>query len=291
MLSRLDMHTGVTFTVCSAVATASPRGASSQDRAGAPVVAGGAAAVLCDGVGSLKDSSLVAELALAAACDHITAEGVGAGIVSCPGVAAEALAGHGELPDGATTLVAIGADEDGHVCFTLVGNGSIFAIEPLSVRDGRAQLLFGELALPHMEMVGAQAALRSVLPAQHLPVEATAGGLLPRPGRTRLLLACTDGITSAEERDQIGKVESTGQVWAQMHPPFVEVLEVLSTAWGDLTRDPGSSEALERALESALESCVGQGLLDDDASVGAVLVAPVPEGLIPEDAADDEAAG
>lgn len=263
-----------TFEVDAAVATTTPKDpADNQDRARTVLAPDGTAAVLCDGVGSYAASGDVAERCLSLACGHIAIEGVGAGVVSCADAAAHLMADDARLPEGATTLLTVGASMDGHAYFSLVGNGAIFAIEPLSVRDGRAELLTSELVLPHCEIEGSQAALRSFLPAPRMPIETTTGILLPRHGRPRILLACSDGITTAEECE-VGRVPSTGAVWARRRPPFVEIIATLEQIWGELTAASDATEVLSTSLADCLDSIRDRGLLEDDATVAAVFVRP-----------------
>jgi len=262
------------FGVACAAALASPKDpADSQDRASTVLVPDGAAAVICDGVGSQAASSDVADRCVQLASAHIGLQGVGAGVVSCADTTAQAMAREEDHSEGATTLVAIGARHDGQVYFSLVGNGAVFALEPLSVRDGRAELLRSELAIPQTVMDGSQAALRSFLPAPHLPVEQTSGWLSPRRDRPRLLLACSDGVTTAEEC-RIGHYPATGEAWGELLPPFVEVLEHLARGWGDLIAGDGPDAALATLLEAALDRSLERGVLDDDATTAAVLVQP-----------------
>lgn len=264
------------FAVDVAVAVASPKDpADNQDRARTVLVPDGAAAVVCDGVGSHAGSGDVADRCVRLASAHIGLEGAGVGVLSCSDATAEAMAREDGLPDGATTLLAIGAGHDGRAYFSLVGNGAIFAIEPLSVRDGRAELLRSELAIPQSVMDGSQAALRSFVPAPRFPIEQTSGSLSPRRDRPRILLACTDGVTTAEEC-RIGHYPSTGETWAELLPPFVEVLEAFARGWGDFMDAEDPSTVLAVSLQGALDSALERGLLEDDATAAAILIHPRP---------------
>lgn len=278
MLS-VELASKTAFAVNCAVAVASPKDpADNQDRARTVLVPDGVAAVICDGVGSHAGSGDVADRCVRLASAHVGLEGVRVGVPSCSDATAEAMVREDGLPGGATTLLAIGAGHDGQAYFSLVGNGAIFAIEPLSVRDGRAELLRSELAIPQSVMQGSQAALRSFLPAPRFPVEQTAGTLSPRRDRPRILLACTDGVTTAEEC-RIGHYPSTGETWAELLPPFVEVLEGLARTWGDLVAEEDPSTVLAGTLQGALDSALERGLLEDDATAAAILIQPT-SGLI-----------
>jgi hypothetical protein len=271
------------YEVSVAVATATPKDPdANQDRASTVLVPDGAASVLCDGVGSYEESGDVAERCLSLACGHIGIEGVGAGVTSCADAAADAMSTSEDLPEGATTLVAVGGATDGTAYFSSVGNGSVFVLEPLSVKEGHAHLMVAELTLPHCEIVGSQPALRSFLPAPRIPIETTSGVLLPRSGRSRLLLACSDGVTTGEETAAIG-LDGDGRRWKPILDPFAEMLEMLQEKWVELLATSDQSATLADSVQACLDSMGKRGLLEDDATVAAVLMRPDADDAVDED--------
>ncbi len=267
------MNAQLTYAVDAAVATATPKApGSNQDRAGVFRTPAGAGVVLCDGVGAYADSGVVAERCLALATDHITSEGVGAGLLACPRAVAAAMALDEPGVEGATTLLAVGAEADGRFSFTMVGNGAIVAIEPFLGSAETTRLGFVELVLPQVGYSHGQAALRSFLPAPSPALEETSGILLPQHGRARLLLGCTDGVTTAEDR-QLGCVPS-GAVWQPLLAPFVELLNGLTGVWDEAVAGECAGLLLTEALQASLNRALDGGLLEDDATAGVVLVRP-----------------
>ena len=264
------------FTVDAAVATATPKAPErNQDRALAVTVTSeraGAVAVVCDGVGAFEASGDVAALCVEHVGAHVGELGVADGVLSCAESAAAALT---DISGGATTLLVVGAETYGRAYFTLVGNGAIFAIEPVDVRGGRANLRVAELALPHVTYAQGRPALRSFLPAPMRPVEESSGVLLPRPGRARVLLACSDGV-STDEDCPVGTTPS-GQTWKHLRRPLWAVVDALAGAWVHLLAAPDRSQALGGVLQGCLDELVAAGAFDDDATVGAVLIGPAGE--------------
>lgn len=88
----------------------------------------------------------------------------------------------------------------------------------------------------------------------------------------RLFLVCSDGIGSEEERP-LGRGHD-GSLWRQVEPPLVTLLEAVAAVWGELERSTDPERLLERTLGAALVRMLDDGMLDDDATVGALLMRP-----------------
>ncbi len=235
----------------------------------------GAAVVVCDGVGSMPDSAAVAERVATRVARHLTAHGVGTAIWQLEGVLAE------EPPpeeDGATTLIVVGADADGDVTHLLVGNGSLIEIDAVEPQPGVTVLRWTDIVLPQISWEGGRAALRASLPARAGGVQAAIGCRRTRDGRPRMYLACSDGITSEEDRR---RASAQGLGWREVPRPLAGLLDALKAAWPELLARDGAdaTELLERTLEQALATLGDdEPGLDDDASVGVLLLRPQPDG-------------
>jgi hypothetical protein len=255
--------------VAAAVAHVTPKAvADDQDRAIVLRSASGTAAIVCDGVGAYEGSGVVAERCAAAVRAHLLAHGMTT-LAASADAAATALA---DDVDGATTLLAMAVDDDGTLRFLQVGNGAIVAIEAIDERPEQAELHVASLTIPHVAYAGAQLALTAFLPPTQpdgiLP--RSAGTLLPGTDRTRLVLACTDGITTPEDTPR-GRTRD-GTTWQQLTPPFAHLLEVLSGSWE--TVRTGGDAALADLLQGALDEMLAAGGVEDDATISALAIRP-----------------
>jgi hypothetical protein len=248
-------------TALAGVATVTPK-TDGQDRSAALPVERGAGVAICDGVGSLEGSGAVAELCLAHVVEHVAELGPAA-VLTCATAAAAAL-GDADR-DGATTLVAAAVDSAGAAYWTLVGNGSVFELEAVDVRGGRARLAIAELALPQVSYDGGRPALRSTLPAPLVDLEVAGGTLLPRAGRSRALLVCSDGIATGEDwREGM----SAAGTWVREVPPTLTVVfERLAASWEEM-----GAAGPQATLDDTLAELLDSGALVDDASAGLVLM-------------------
>lgn len=259
------------FEIVAVTAGASPKDpARNQDRALVFEVEpepSGAGVVVCDGVGSLAGSGDVAERVAQLAAEHVLSFGIASGVPACAQYAARAL---GPVEDGATTLIAVGADEFGFVAFTQVGNGSLFDIT-VDTDLGTPRLHTAELTTPHVSFADGRPLLSSFLPArspEHLA--AVSGVLLPCPGRVRVLIACSDGVATGEER-AIG-IAPDGSAWRSTPRPLATLLGDLASGWTDVIGCEDVTAALGALLQRSLDALTADDRLDDDATVGVVLV-------------------
>jgi hypothetical protein len=271
--ARTEPQRSAAFAITTAVALQTPKHPdANEDRvrvfACAEELGGGAGVVVCDGVGSLAGSGDVADRVASFVADHVTALGLADGVASCAEAARDHLK---DITEGATTLLAAGADPAGRVRYAFVGNGSLFDIEPTEFPDGSVRLRVAELVVPHMTLITGRPALRSFLPTQG-ELEVTTGTIDPRPGRERLVLVCTDGVASDEERGH--KIDSNDDLWRVIPKPLVGLLDHLTRAWRDIHANP-RRDPLEATIQAALDDAHAAGDLDDDAGVGAVLLSPV----------------
>ena len=99
---------------------------------------------------------------------------------------------------------------------------------------------------------GGRPALRSFLPSSNGLV-GTKGCRQAADERPRMYLACSDGITSEEERGRARDAE--GVTWREVPHALVVVLGALTAAWPDLLAQarPAAEELLERTLLQALD--------------------------------------
>ena len=229
--------------------------------------------VVCDGVGSFADSGEVAERVLDIALHHLEGNEVQDGMASCAQCVAEALRHAPDESLGRTTMIAGGADEAGRVAFCYVGNGAFLELQGTPLGDGRTRLSWANHTLPHISYDRGREALSSYLPGAGDRDPAVSTGTLGPGGHiTRLFLACTDGIFSAEEA-RTGKMPDDS-VWTEVPETIARVLQDLEALWNKLEVSDAPETELTACLSSTLDALREEGVLEDDATVGAILVRP-----------------
>lgn len=261
--------------VVSAVATASPKGRdANQDRVLAiELGAGGAGVVVCDGVGAYAESGAVAELVAHEAGRYLRTMGIHRGTRGCARHLSSTLTFSAA---GATTLIMIGANLSGDVAFCFVGNGGLVEVQMLKGISGVDAMRWVDLVLPHISVAGGRPALRSFFPATNgAPVEKAVGAHTVDPRTPRLYLACTDGVTTDEER-AVGQAPD-GSLWKAVSRPLASLLDDLHPRWDALLVSPTAHDDLGKLLQATLDRLLETGALDDDASVGALLVRASPK--------------
>ena len=236
----------------------------------------GRGVVVCDGVGSLPDSGEVAERVARIAAGHLTDRGLHDGIATCVDAVADAFGHEDDDGRGRTTMIVVGGDDDGRVAFTFVGNGALLELQGAPLGGGRTRLWWVNHMVPHISYDLGREALSAYLPAASGGPLAGTGTLSVTGEVSRLFLACTDGILSAEDV-RTGKMPD-GSTWTEVPEPVASLLEDLVERWSDLqSSETGTSAVrLQETLTTSLEALHGRGLLEDDATVGAVWVRPVP---------------
>jgi len=264
------------FDVISAAASISPRGEEhNEDRVAAyrgqrdPSEAG---VVLCDGLGALPGSGAMAEEVRALAMEHMVAEGVRPGIWGLDAFLAGASPRGAE---GATTLIVCAANGEGLVGHLLVGNGSLIEAVPSGGSSDSPRLLWTDISVPQISWEGGRPALRSVLPARNGDLEAAKGYRNAPGGVPRLYLACSDGISSEEERAQGAAPD--GSLWKEVPAPLAQILNDISDQWDvllSLGRKTATHELTALLVGRLAEIASGPTGLDDDASVAVVLLRP-----------------
>jgi hypothetical protein len=262
------------FDVFAALADASPKQQDRvQDRAvivRATERSTGAAVIVCDGVGAYEGSGVVAEAVADFASDYVRQSGIHEGIRHVAGAAAQEIDHDGS---GATTLLGIGAEPSGRVGYCLVGNGMLMELAGAPVTAERVLVRWNLLALSHVSLLGGRPALSSFLPlSEDRELEVVLGSREDASSRPRLYLACSDGIGSDEDR--LSGPTPDGRSWQEIPRPLVVLLEDLGHAWNDLMREPSPEPSLQRVLNDALQALLASGALEDDATVGAVLLRP-----------------
>jgi hypothetical protein len=261
------------FDTVVATASTSPHGDRCQDRAAtfvAPAGSPSAGVVVCDGVGALEGSGRVAEEVARLAAAHLAERGVAGGLWHLDETLAEAPPA-GE--EGATTLVAVGAEASGLVGHMLIGNGALIEVEPADGWPGAARLRWTDLVLPQIRWEGGRPALRSILPTPDGVPEAAKGCRQVPAGRPRMYLACSDGISSDEARSEGDAPDGTR--WKQVPAQLARLVADVATAWPELVGpEVPTGEALSGRLAESLDRMLEDGLLEDDATVGALLMRP-----------------
>lgn len=266
------------YDVIAAASSTSPRGLErNQDRVGALRIDGneesdGVAVVICDGVGSYPKSGTVASEVLAFTEEHIRHAGISEGVWTLDTALA---AMNVATADGATTLIAVGADQSGLVSHAFVGNGSLFEIAPGDASSSTsARLRWIDLALPHLSWEPGRPALSSFIPAQDSEFDVAKGYRTTRRVQPRLYLACSDGIASDETR--VHAKSPQGKFWSSVSAKLVAIIGAIEDEWLTLledTHDDGQ-ERLQKMVEASLVGLLDSECLDDDASVGCVLMRP-----------------
>ncbi len=233
--------------------------------------AAGAGVVICDGVGSLPQSGAVASEMAALAASHIEEAGVRRGIWGLE----EMAAAHELSSDGATTLIAVGAEPEGLVSHCFIGNGSLFEIAPQTAVTGVMNLRWCGLALPQLNWDRGQPALESFLPAPAYGFEAEKGCRLTSRLKPRLYLACSDGVATDEDCPQAKTPD--GRYWKGIPTKLIGVLDALAARWQDLLRGDAEQSAalLQEILDATLAALLADGAFEDDASVGCVMTRPL----------------
>lgn len=266
----------------------------SQDRASTFSVRNSAAqrgVVVADGVGEFEDSGIVASRAVeyaVAELSHgptITARGYllrssTQSVVRAPSTdGILGLADHvnqrlqEDLPlEGATTLVALVASAlNRWVLFSLAGNGAVLEFGYVPIPGGSPRVLWAEHALPGVGFDRGRETLRSFLPYPGEESLLVAEGRLRMPrGETRLLVACSDGVTSLEAR-RVG-VNADGSTWLEIPAPLAILTRTLAAWWPQLTARDATDVDLENFLRCCLDEALAARALDDDATLGALLL-------------------
>jgi hypothetical protein len=267
------------YDVIAAASSTSPRGAErNQDRVGVLRIDGneesdGVAVVICDGVGAYPESGTVASEVLAFTEEHIRHAGISKGVWTLDTALA---AMNVATADGATTLIAVGADQSGLVSHAFVGNGSLFEVAPGDTSSStNARLRWIDLALPQMSWGPGRPALSSFIPAQDSEFDVAKGYRMMRRVQPRLYLACSDGIASDEKR--IHAKSPQGKFWSSVPAELVTVIGAIEDEWLALledTHDDGQ-ERLQKMVEASLAELLDSAVcLNDDASVACVLMCP-----------------
>lgn len=285
-----------------ATASATPKQLDrNQDRAATFAVRDAATrrgVVVADGVGEFEASGIVASQAVEHAVAQLSLGGSirdEALLLSLPATATRrwtdpvlGLADHvnqklrdDPAPEGATTLVAMVASTVSRwAVFSLAGNGAVLEFGCVPLPGGSLRVLWIEHALPGVSFDRGRETLRTYLPHvgdEPLPV---AQGSLRIPRReARLLIACSDGITSPETR-RVG-VNADGSTWLEVPGPLAILTRALSTSWPDLTAPDATDVDLAAFLHRCLDEALTCGTLDDDATLGALLVRAEQPGAAP----------
>jgi hypothetical protein len=231
----------------------------------------GAAVVICDGVGSYSESGTVATEVASLITNNIHRAGINKGIWTLDETLTDVQLA---TANGATTAIAIGVEQSGLVSHAFIGNGSLLEIEPRKSSGGDIHLRWIDLALPHLSWEEGRPALRSFVPAPSAVFEVMKGCRLATCERSRMYLACSDGIATDEDRRQARTPR--GEFWKSVPGALVATLQALEDQWPTLllaSPDDGRS-LLRAALDVTLNTLLESGQLDDDASVACVLMRP-----------------
>jgi hypothetical protein len=230
----------------------------------------GVGAVLCDGVGAYSGSGEVAAEVTEIVADHVQKLGPIAGVLSSADAAAACI---DSAADGATTLIAIGANTRGELAYAFVGNGSLFEVQ-VELGATAPILRAAELVLPHVSLSQGRPVLTSYIPMPPgVPLEVSAGRREADAMRIRLLLACSDGVATHEDR-KVGVVAPAESKWLEIPRPLADVFDAIAERWEALLCASDSEAYLDHILRDTLETLNEEGVLEDDASLAALLVCP-----------------
>lgn len=235
----------------------------------------GAGVVVCDGVGSEPDSAQVAQLVIDAVG---TALESGEPVESLPVIAAAAIGGTGL--DGSTTMLAAVARESGRIEFVAVGNGGVIEIAVLAGHEVRV-LGWTDHFIPHLDFEAGRDCLTAFLSPGSPPAEFTVGTLAGKRDVWRILLLCSDGVSTMEDRRQ-GRV-GDGSLWSEVPAQLDALLVALRSAVSDLAGGVSVVEGrtiLRASITEVLERLHADGVLEDDA---AIAVAVLPPSNVPVD--------
>lgn len=277
------------FEVISAVATRSPkRPEENEDRAisfalGPEADAPGAGVVICDGVGTLPGSATAAEWASRTAADHVIDCGVHGGVWSLAEIWDD------DPPagiEGATTMLLLAAEATGIVAHTMIGNGGIFEVVPTPLPGEGVRLLWTDVALPQVDWSEGKPALGSVLPISPAALHTSRGAHLV--DGERMYVLCSDGISTLEERPDSEAPDET--VWKQVPIGLTYLLKTLTELWGDVCEVQAgvARTVLQEGIEEVLSMLAVKPGLDDDASLGLVLIRPARRGRTDADHEEEE---
>lgn len=230
--------------------------------------------VVCDGVGGIAGSGVVAEEARDRAATLLGGRKLPAAIWNLDRRLSEDMPSQGQ---GKTTMVVICAEANGLVGHFLLGNGSILEVLPMEIQAGKPRLLWSSVVLPQIGGREGRPALRSFLPPDDRRAEAEKGVRMATAGIPRLYLACSDGFLS--EEDRLEGAAPDGTFWRQVPQFPARLTQLLTDAWGDLLAvAPADAGAMLRELtERSIEDRAGGHPLDDDTTVGALLLRPRPD--------------
>jgi hypothetical protein len=215
-------------------------------------------------------SGEVAELVASAVRNHMRRQtNVDEGVGSCGDAAADLLTG---CADGASTLIVVAADPSGFISFGIAGNGALSEVELVEPIPGRHELRVNELTFSQMSYERGRPALRSFLPSPPNGLEFERGTRRLASAQARLFIACTDGLVTEDSPRVLP--DATGGLWREVAQPFAALLEPLRERWSDILETSTPERDLATLLQTALETLARDSKLDDDATVGAVLVRP-----------------
>lgn len=255
------------------------------------------AVTVADGVGSLPDSAFAAQAACDA-CSQLWSERPDR-LISIAETAVP-LAHRAVLetaPGLAATTVLSAAALDGEVLVEWVGNGTALVFTAPRVRsrsvvaagardDVAAALpdpLMAELMLPHISWQDGRDVLEEIIGGVTAPLVETIR--LGRSGRERLVLIVTDGLATAEQRE-IGQT-ADGTQWRLLSMRDRALTAIAKALLGPPPQfapgdDPDlasaqeperwTSAALGAVLQASVDGLLTAGQLDDDATIGALLV-------------------
>lgn len=261
------------FELIVATHTASPKDPDGEDRVRTfRHAAGPTGVVVCDGVGAIPGSAAIAEEAAELGVMLLSAREVGPAIWNLDRRLMSNLhAGSG----GATTMVAVCAEPNGVVGHLLLGNGALLEIVPVKDGPEKVRLLWTSLALPQMAIHEGRPALRAFLPPENSDVEAEKGIRKVPRATARLYLACSDGFLSEEER--LEGPAPDGTVWQQVPAAMARLLGRLTSEWGNVigAAPDDAAQSLADSIVSAVAGPDEDTLLDDDTTVGALLMRPL----------------
>ena len=230
---------------------------------------------VCDGVGSLPDSAVVAATACEAAARG-AADSRPADLSWVRSGFSRAQEEVSQLDDdlkGATTMLQITA-VTGLISFDLLGNGALIETCAVAGTGSPPRVRWVNHALPHIDFALGSEALTRSISTGNAPAEAPPRSMIVSrdAGPLQVYLAVTDGILS-RENCPTGRVAS-GEFWESLPAACVGVMQATRDIYDLLGRDPGPDSLAEEStgiLSACLAGLADDGTLDDDATVGVVI--------------------
>jgi hypothetical protein len=228
--------------------------------------------IICDGIGSFKDSGIVAS--------KIGNDFIQEVFKSIENISNDTtfLLTHDGIEEGGTTIILAKTEDNKSVTIEYIGNGGAinltgdFADTPYSEYPYR----YSELILPHVDSRGALSKHLSHNSGieQLTPSKIT---LYPNHPNGNIILIYSDGINSLENNLILKDREN--RFWRNESPSIQYILNLLDSFLIELCKERSQSDTIQDGLyifnKNVLDALEKEGYLEDDASLGIIITQPV----------------